>query len=99
MNTNGKKSPLNECIHFIEKCKKEGLKGDTPYNEGEEAESFDITGERIFKIPECDERRKLYILTFLINSLTDIQKSTRTIPSFLYIKIKNKIKSISKDLF
>ena len=28
MNTNGKKSPLKECIQFIEKCKKKGLKGD-----------------------------------------------------------------------
>jgi len=59
MNTNDKKTPLKECIQFIEECKKEGLKGDTPYNEGEEAESFDITGDRIFKIPECGEQRKL----------------------------------------
>ena len=59
MSTSGKKSPLKECIQFIEKYKKEGMKGDTPYSEGEEAESFDITGDRIFKIPECDEKRKL----------------------------------------
>ena len=59
MNTDGKRSPLKECIQFIEKCKKEGMKGDIPYSEGEEGESFDITGDRIFKIPECDEKRKL----------------------------------------
>ena len=59
MNINGKKSPLKECIQFIEKYKKEGMKGDTPYSEGEEGESFDITGDRIFKIPECEEKRKL----------------------------------------
>ncbi len=46
MNTNGKESPLKECIQFIEECKKEGMKGDTPYSEGEEGESFDITGDR-----------------------------------------------------
>ena len=59
MNTKGRKSPLKECIQFIEKCKKEGLKGDAPYSEGEEGESFDITGDRIFKIPESEEKRKL----------------------------------------
>ncbi len=36
MNTNGKKFPLKECIQFIEKSKKERLKGDTPYSEGED---------------------------------------------------------------
>jgi len=50
MNTNGKKSPLSECIQFVEKYKKEGIKGDTPYSEGEEADNFDITRERIFII-------------------------------------------------
>ena len=59
MNTNGKKSPLSECIQFVEKYKKEGIKGDTPYSEGEEAENFDITRDRIFKVPECEEMRKL----------------------------------------
>ncbi|KKN11597.1 hypothetical protein LCGC14_1024930 [marine sediment metagenome] len=59
MNTDSEKSPLNECIEFIENYKREGLVGDTPYSEGEEAENFDITGDRIFKIPECDEMRKL----------------------------------------
>ena len=59
MDANSKKSPLNECIQFIEKYKKEGMTGDTPYGEGEEAENFDITRDRIFKIPECEEKRKL----------------------------------------
>ena len=59
INTNNKKSPLSECIQFVEKYKKEGIKGDTPYSEGEEADNFDITRDRIFKIPECGEMRKL----------------------------------------
>jgi len=59
MNTNSEKSPLSECIKFVEKYKKEGINGDTPYSEGEETQNFDVTGERIFKIPECEEKRKL----------------------------------------
>ncbi len=59
MNNNGKKSPLCECIQFVEKYKKEGITGDTPYTEGEEVENFNITLDRIFKIPECEEKRKI----------------------------------------
>ncbi len=87
MNTNGKESPLKECIQFIEKCKKEGLEGDIPYSEGEEGESFDITGDRIFKIPECEEKRKLGFVdggTASILSAADFSISLTRIAGVLF---------------
>ncbi len=87
MSTNGRKSPLKECIQFIEDCKKEGMKGDTPYSEGEEGESFDITGDRIFKIPECNEKRKLGFVdggTASILSAADFSISLARIAGVLF---------------
>ncbi|KKN22205.1 hypothetical protein LCGC14_0917640 [marine sediment metagenome] len=78
---------LKKFLKFIERCKKEGLKGDTPYSEGEEAESFDITGDRIFKIPECDERRKLGFVdggTALILSAADFSISLTRIAGVIF---------------
>lgn len=50
---------LKECIEFIENYKRELIEGDTPYTEGDKEVSFDITEDRIFKISNCDDKRKL----------------------------------------
>ena len=102
MNTNGKNSPLKDCIQFIEECKKEGLKGDTPYSEGEEGESFDITGDRIFKIPECDEKRKLGFVdggTASILSASDFSISLTRIAGVIIISHERTLDSFVSDIF
>lgn len=54
-----KKSPLKECIDFIQSCKKEIVEDDSPFSEGDDEVSFDITEERIFRIPKCNDIKKL----------------------------------------
>ena len=54
-----KKSPLKECIDFIQSCKRKLVEDDSPFSEGEDEVSFDITEDRIFRIPECKDIRKL----------------------------------------
>ncbi len=47
--------PLKACVDFIEKHKKGYIKGDTPFTLGPDDKPFKITGDRIFKLPECDD--------------------------------------------
>jgi len=59
MNSKKDFNVLKECIDFIQNYKRELIEGDTPYTEGDKEVSFDITEDRIFQIPECDDIRKL----------------------------------------
>jgi hypothetical protein len=54
-----KKSPLKECIDFIQSCKREIVEDDSPFSEGDDEVSFDITEDRIFRIPKCNDSGKL----------------------------------------
>ena len=58
---NGKKdfNILKQCVDFIQNHKGELIKGDNPFSEDDKEVSFDITEDRIFKIPECIEKRRL----------------------------------------
>ncbi len=52
-------SPLKSCIEFLEEHKKEYQKGDAPYTLGPDDTPFQITDQRIFKIPQCEEVRRI----------------------------------------
>ncbi|MFX0057387.1 MAG: hypothetical protein ACFE8J_03715 [Candidatus Heimdallarchaeota archaeon] len=54
-----KKSPLKECIDFIQSYKKGLIEDDSPFSEGDDEVSFDIVEDRIFRLPKCDDIRKL----------------------------------------
>ena len=59
MNGTNKPNILKECVDHIEKCKRESQEGDLPYSEGDTDKGFEITEERIFKVPPCRDIRKL----------------------------------------
>ena len=88
---------LKECIDFIESCKREIIEGDTPYTEGDKEVSFDITEDRIFQIPDCDDTRKLGFVdggTASILSAADFNISLNRIAGVLFedhkpINLKN----------
>jgi len=51
--------PLKACVNFIEAVKKDYIKGDTPFTLGPDDRPFEITDERIFKLPKCDNPCKI----------------------------------------
>lgn len=55
----GKKSPLRACVRFIDACKKGYVKQDVPFIMSPEDKPFKITEDKIFKIFDCEDVRKL----------------------------------------
>ncbi|MFO8017436.1 MAG: DNA double-strand break repair nuclease NurA [Promethearchaeia archaeon] len=53
------KSPIKNCINFIESAKKEFKIGDKPFVSGTDEESFPIAEKRIKRIPTCKDIRKV----------------------------------------
>lgn len=97
MNTKKESNIIKKCIDFIETKKKESLDGDGPYSEGENEESFDITEERIFPIPEFNDYRKLGFVdggTATILNAADFNISLNRVAGV--INEKNKIITLTK---
>jgi hypothetical protein len=59
MNFDKKDSPLKECVKFIESCKKGYAEDECPYIQGEKETCFKISESSMFKIPKCEESRRL----------------------------------------
>jgi hypothetical protein len=59
MNSERTNFALKECINFIESHKSNYQDDDSPLVIDEDEKSFEITDERIFQIPECDDYRNL----------------------------------------
>ena len=53
------KNPVKECIEFIQQSKKGFSRDDLPYLISESDERFQISKDRIFEIPSCDDFRTL----------------------------------------
>ncbi|MFX1591981.1 MAG: DNA double-strand break repair nuclease NurA [Promethearchaeota archaeon] len=88
---------LKECIEFIQKHKKILTEGDTPYITGEKEISYDITEERIFKIPQCADKRKLGFVdggTASILTAADFNISLNRIAGVLFEN--NKVKQLKE---
>lgn len=88
---------LKECIDFIQGSKRDLIDGDTPYTEGDKEVSFDITEDRIFQIPDCDDIRKLGFVdggTASILSAADFNISLNRIAGVLFED--NKPKNLKK---
>jgi len=97
MNNKKDSNILKECIEFIQEHKRELTKGDIPYVAGEKEVSFDITEERIFKIPLCEDQRKLGFIdggTASILSAADFNISLNRIAGVMFED--NKIKQLKK---
>ena len=88
---------LKECIDFIQSSKRDLIDGDTPYTEGDKEVSFDITEDRIFQIPDCDDIRELGFVdggTASILSAADFNISLNRIAGVLFED--NKPKNLKK---
>ena len=88
---------LKECVEFIQERKRELTIGDTPYITGEKEKSFDITEGRIFKIPPCEDQRKMGFVdggTASILSAADFNISLNRIAGVLFED--NKIMRLKK---
>ena len=59
MNAEKRKSPLKECVQFIENHKLGYPKEDLPYASSSEEETFEIEEQRIFEIPKCDDVKNI----------------------------------------
>jgi hypothetical protein len=54
-----RKNPLKECVEFIENRKLGYSKEEEPYSPSPEDDVFEIQEDKIFKIPHCDNVRKM----------------------------------------
>jgi len=97
MNTKKEANILKKCINFVETKKKEAFDGDIPYTEGENEESYNITNERIFPIPEINDYRRLGFVdggTATILNAADFNISLNRVAGV--ICEKNEIRNLSK---